>query len=136
TGVRSHFPNAEILILFDGPRPAVQHRRAQYEEYKQRMLWKCKNQFHNVLPVVFDHHVHQSGMLRHAINNLVKTPLILFAEHDAPIRTDRPINWYAINQTLLSLEANYIRLYYFEELIGEHAQDRKNKSLNSRHCSI
>jgi hypothetical protein len=120
-GVRHHFPNAEILILFDGPRPSVMHRRGQYEEYKQRMLWKCKNQFRNVLPVVFEQHVHQSGMLRHALDNLVKTELILFAEHDAPIRTDRVIDWYAINQTLLAREANYIRLYYFEELIPEHA---------------
>lgn len=116
--VRRHMPRAEIILMFDGVRPAMEHRRGQYEEYKRRLLWKCNHDWHNVLPVVFDTHTQQADMLR-ATLDLVRTPLVLFIEHDAYF-VDGPIQWDAIVATLLSGAANMIRLYYYAELHPEH----------------
>jgi len=118
TSVRHHFPRAEIILMFDGVRPAMEHRRGQYEEYKRRLLWKCNHDWHNVLPIVFDQHTQQAEMLRHTIEK-VHTPLVLFIEHDA-VFLPAPIQWDAIAATLLSGAANMVRLYYYAEIHPEH----------------
>lgn len=119
TSVRHHFPRAEILLMCDGVRPAMEHRRPEYEEYKRRLVWKTNHDWHNVLPIIFDKHTQQAEMTRATIER-VRTPLVLFIEHDAYF-TPEPIDWEAITRTLLEGEANMIRLYYQPAIQPEHA---------------
>jgi hypothetical protein len=128
--IRHHLPTSEIVVMCDGPRPSVEHRRAHYEEYKSRLLWKAQNDpsWHNVQIVIYEeageNHKHQTGIVRETIlRGLVKTPLILFNEHDAPLVTDpdRPIDWNRIVNVLETEQARIVRFYYFEKLIPEHA---------------
>lgn len=119
SSVRFHLPSAEIIIMMDGVRDNLQHRRGQYEEYKQRVIDKCNNEWHNVLPLVFDKHTQQADMTKRALD-LVKTPLVMFIEHDAYL-TDDTIQWDAIAGTLLAGQANMVRLYYYSEIHPEHA---------------
>ncbi len=129
-GIRHHLPTAEIIIMCDGCRPSVEHRRTQYEEYKQRLVWKAQHDpaWKNIQVVIFDqggeNHPCQSGMVRSVLaRGLVKTPLIFFAEHDAPMTTepDKPIDWDRIVKVLEFGLANIVRFYYHEALIPEHS---------------
>lgn len=119
--VRFHFPNAEIFLMMDGVRPQMEHRRAQYEEYKRRLIWKCNHDWKNILPVVFDVHSQQAIMMRTVLDKYVKTPMVMFVEHDAPlVTTQKFIDWKSITEVLLSGKANMVRLYYFPEVLKEH----------------
>src|SRR6266705_4148120 len=119
TSVRYHLPRAEIILMMDGVRPAMEHRRGEYEEYKRRLLWKCNHDWRNILPVNFATHSQQAIMMR-TVLEMVRTPLVFFIEHDAPIVIDRPTEWQAIIETLQTGEANIVRLLYFEQMLKEH----------------
>ena len=124
--LRHHFPRAEMVIMFDGVRPELEHRRADYQEYTRRIIWKCQREWRNVLPVVFERHLHQATMTRIVIENdrIIETPLLLFAEHDTPVvvpgdhiswdgivaDTRRPIDWQDIFALILSKRADMVRL--------------------------
>lgn len=128
--VRFHFPLMEIILLCDGVRPELEHRRKQYEEYLRQLLWKCQRSkdYWNVLPVIFDRHMHQAAMMRTALADpkLIKTPLLFVLEHDTPVvrtgeyvsfqgiiaDTTRPIPWPVIFELVLSGESNLVRLYH------------------------
>lgn len=118
--VRRDLPNSEIIIMMDGVRPAVEHRRAQYEEYKRRLLWKANHEWKNVLCAHFDHPTQQADMTRWVLDNMVKTPYVLFMEHDAVLLTERHINWDAIVATIDAGEANMVRLYWRPQIHPEH----------------
>ena len=117
--IRVHFPDNELFLMIDGVRGQVEHRRADYEEYKRRIIWKCQQEWRNVLPVVFEEYTQQSGMTRKCLE-MVKTPLVFFVEHDAPIDNTMPTDWTAIAATLLSGEANMVRMMYWKRIIPEH----------------
>jgi hypothetical protein len=144
--IRFHFPLMEILILCDGVRPELEHRRGQYEEYLRQLLWKCQRDksYWNVLPIVFDRHMHQAAMMREALANpkWIKTPLLLQCEHDTPVvrtgeyvsfqgiiaDTTRPIPWPVIFELVLSGESNLVRLYHRADGIPPvHAYLMKDK---------
>lgn len=113
--IRHHFKYNEIIITFDGLHPDFAHYKERYDAYKTEMLWRCLHKYDNVLPIVFDEHVHQSGMMRKALEE-VKTSLILYVEHDAPLTTDRFIDWHKCIDLIKSGDANTIR-FHFEEVI-------------------
>lgn len=113
--IRTQLPTSEIIITIDGIRPEQWERVADYEEYKRRLLWLCNHEWQNVLPVIFDDHMHQASMAREALK-LVKTPTILYVEHDAPITPDREFDWTALISTVIAGTANVIRFCH-EELI-------------------
>lgn len=112
-----HHLDSDIVIAIDGVRPEQEHMRIKYQEYIQKLLWKCNFEYKNVIPVVFDTHKHQSGMLKEILPT-IKTPLVLFAEHDTPLVTDEPIDFPYLQQKLLDAEAFMIR-FHFEAVIPE-----------------
>jgi hypothetical protein len=116
--IRVHLPTAEIIIMCDGIRTGVEHRREQYTEYLQRVLWKCGHEWQSVLPVVFQEHSQQAAMMKKVLPK-IRTPLFLFCEHDTTL-DDKVIDWTAITKLLMSGEANTVRLYWFAELHPEH----------------
>ncbi len=113
--IRHHLPNAEIIMQIDGLRDEQSDRKADYDDYKNQILWKCLHEYRNVLPIVFDTHQHQSGMMKQTIE-LVKTPLLLYIEGDAPLVTDLDIDWEKCKQFIYDGHANTIR-YHFEGVI-------------------
>ena len=117
--IRVHLPDSEIIITVDGIRPEQEHYREAYTEYIRRLLWKANNQWHNVLPVLFNEHNHQARMARQALR-LVKTPTILYVEHDTPLTPDRPIPFKELVRTVLEGKANVIRFSHESLILEEH----------------
>ena len=67
--IRANLPDCEIIIMLDGIRPEQEDRRGAYEEYKRRLLWLAHHTWHNVLPIIFDEHMHQAAMTREALKS-------------------------------------------------------------------
>lgn len=117
--VRVQLPDSEIIIMVDGIRPEQAHLTAQYDEYKRKLLWLCTYKWNNVIPLVFDEFGHQSTMTRKALE-IVKTPFILFVEHDTPLVPDFPIEWETCCSAIESGAANIIRFSHESHIIDEH----------------
>jgi hypothetical protein len=110
--IRHHLPDAEIILQLDGIREEQADRKADYTEYKKRVLWKCLHEWTNVIPVVFDEYSHQSTMMKATID-MIKTPLMLYVEGDCPLVTDYKIDWGECISLIMQGDANTIR-YHFE----------------------
>lgn len=111
-GVRKHFPENEIILQIDGLREEQAHRKEQYDEYKNRILWKCLHEWTNVLPIVFEKHSHQSTMMAETID-LIRTPLMFYIEGDVTFRDNADINWQLVVDLLDSEKAYTVRFYSF-----------------------
>ncbi len=118
--IRVHLPDNEIIIQVDGLRNERLDWKDRYDEYKNRLLWKCLHEWHNVLPVIFDEHLHQTDMMRRTID-LIQTPALLYIESDTPLTPDLPIDWQSCLDMLDSGKANTIR-FHFESVIPEPHQ--------------
>jgi hypothetical protein len=110
--VRAHLPDCEILIMQDGIRPEQEEWRARYEDYKKALLFICRNVYRNVLPIFFDEFLHQAEMTRRTLDQ-VKTPLLLFVEHDCPL-CDSLIEWGGIVRTIESGWTDSMRLAHMD----------------------
>ena len=110
--IRQYFPDNEIILQVDGLREEQQHRKPMYDEYKNRILWKCLHEWKNVLPVIFDEHSHQSTMMEKSIH-LITTPLMFYIEGDIALKNDLKINWQEILDMLDSKIAYTVRFYTF-----------------------
>lgn len=117
--VRHWLPDAEILVMCDGVRAEQEHYRVRYEAYLNRLLWLSGTKWDRVLPVVHDEHLHQAEMTRRALD-LVRTPLVLFVEHDTPLVTDCDIDWPVLIEACTSGEADLIRLHHEAHVLPEH----------------
>jgi hypothetical protein len=117
--IRFHFPNNEIILQIDGIREEQKQYEDQYNEYKNKVLWKCLHEYKNILPIIFDKHSHQTTMMKETIG-LVETSLILYVEGDLPLRTDRLIEWQKCFDLIGNDKANVIRFYLREEVPMEH----------------
>jgi hypothetical protein len=115
--IRVHFPNNEIILQMDGLREERLSHKKDYDEYKNRILWKCLHEWKNVLPIIFDEHSHQTTMMKKTID-IINTSVILYVEGDAPITPDCEIDWQKCLDMLEYEKANTIR-FHFEALIPE-----------------
>jgi hypothetical protein len=115
--VRDRLPDAEIVLMLDGVRAEQEHARTDYERYIQRVLELADHQWHNVLPLIFDEHLHQGECTKRALE-YVRTPLILFVEHDTPLAGGIPFDDMAAAVT--SGSANVIRLHHETRILDEH----------------
>jgi len=114
--IRQYFPDNEIILQVDGLRDEQIHRKDMYDEYKNRVLWKCLHEWHNVLPIIFDEHSHQSTMMEKTID-LIKTPLMFYIEGDIALQDNLDINWQEIMDMLDSGKAYTVRFYTFNKVI-------------------
>jgi hypothetical protein len=117
--VRYHLPDADILILCDGVRSEQEHRREDYERYVQYLCWKANFEWEHVTPIVFAGHEHQANMTRVGLD-FVRTPYILFVEHDTPLVTDEPIDWEGLKDVLTCGYSDVIRLHFEAGIHPEH----------------
>lgn len=119
SNVRHHLPDSEIIIQIDGIRDEQLHRKKDYDEYKNRILWKCLHEWTNVLPIVFDEHSHQTTMMKKTID-LVKTRFLLYVESDTPLVIDEPIDWEVCMDFMNRGRANTIRFHHEGVIPKEH----------------
>lgn len=117
--VRAKLPESEIIIMLDGVRAEQEDRRADYEQYVNRVTWLCQNEWKNVMPLIFKEHSHQATMTREALKH-VATPCILFVEHDAPITPDCDFDWSGLTSAVMTGEANLIRFHHEARILEEH----------------
>ncbi|MFG1794149.1 hypothetical protein [Nocardia sp. NPDC049149] len=117
--VRHHLPDSEIILCHDGVRPEQEARRGAYELYMQRVLWKADHEWGNVLPLIFDEHLHQAVCTKRALEQ-VRTPLILFVEGDTPLCADREIPWTEISDVILAGDANLVRFSHEASVLDVH----------------
>jgi hypothetical protein len=116
--IRERLPGAEIVLVFDGVNPELEHRREAYDEYVRRALWLANTEWSGVVPLVCDEWLHQANATRRALDE-VRTRHVLFAEHDTPLTGD--IDWQGIIATLDGEYLDVVRLHH-ETAIGEHHQ--------------
>lgn len=117
--IRHHLPDSEVIMQIDGLRQEQLDRKDDYDRYKDEILYRCLHTYSNVVPFVFDEHMHQSGMLRETINE-IKTPLMLYVEGDAPLTPDNPIDWQKCVSYIKDGHANTIRFHHEKVLPREH----------------
>lgn len=114
--VQERLPGCEILVMADGVRPEQEERRGDYEEYLRALSWWAARS-HNVLPLIHDEHLHQAEMTRRALK-FVRTPLVLFVEHDTPLCEQIP--WQQLAGVLLEGTADVIRLHHEAHVLEPH----------------
>jgi hypothetical protein len=117
--VRVYFPNNEIILQIDGLRQEQLKRKDDYDEYKNRILWKCLHEWENVIPLIFNIHSHQSTMMRKTIKE-IQTSLLLYVEGDAPLTPDLPIDWQKCLDMIEYKKANTIRFHFETHIPEEH----------------
>jgi hypothetical protein len=125
--IRYHFPENEIILQIDGLRKEQEHRKADYDEYKNRILWKCMHQYKNILPLIFDEHLHQTQMMIRTID-IINTSVLLYVEGDAPLVTDEPIDWQKCLDLIDSGQANTIRFHHEGSIPRSHKHLMLGKS--------
>lgn len=119
--VRVYLPECEIIIMQDGVRPEQEHLREVYDKYKAELLFNCRHVYHNVVPIFYEEFLHQAEMTRRTLDH-IKTPLLLFMEHDTPLCEDRKIEWDAIVKAIESGYTDSVRFHHHntEFLHPEH----------------
>lgn len=118
--VRFHLPTAPIIISCDGVAPELEHRGDAYREYLRRVMWLAHHEWLNVQPVVHEDHIHQAGMAAHALAHHVHTSQILYMEHDTPLVTDCPIDWWLLSQAIKDHRLNLIRFHHEAQVPAPH----------------
>lgn len=113
--IRDRLPLAEIIIMADGVRPELEHRRAAYAEYLERLVWLCRKW--RAVPLVFPEWQHQANITRRALE-LVRTELFLYVEHDTPLVGEFP--WPQLGYWILNDKFNVIRFHHETEIPKEH----------------
>lgn len=117
--IRHHLPETEIFLTFDGVRREQTDRRQDYEEFIQKALWLADHKWKNTLPIIFEIHKHQSGMMK-AVIGKVETPLLMYVEQDTPLVTDREIDFRAVHAFLSSRQSDLVRFHHEKQIPEEH----------------
>ncbi len=108
--------NVEIIVMIDGVRDEQAHRAVDYAEYVRRLLL-LTNRWPNVVPLLADGHLHQANMTRAALA-MVRTPCVVFVEHDTPV--EGVIPWGDMAHVIDSGAANVIRLHHEAQVLDVH----------------
>ncbi len=117
--VRFWHPEAPIHVMCDGIRPEQDHYRGRYEEYLERLVWLAGRDG-RISVTIHGAHRHQAEMTRRVLDS-VRTPLILFVEHDTPLVCDEFIDWPALYIVMMSGIADVVRFHYEAHVHPEHA---------------
>lgn len=114
--IEERLPGVEIFLLIDGIRAEQQNYSQRYLDYVETVLEWCRHR-PNITPMLFPRHSHQVEMTRRALAE-VRTPTVLFVEHDTPLDGDLPVA-----QILDSIEGcpiDLVRLHHETEIPSEH----------------
>jgi len=111
------YTDAEIIIMFDGVHSSLAHRAEDYNEYKEAVRRK-KHEYGWCNMAEFPDHQHQANMTRRTLD-FVKTPLVMFCEHDCSPIGDIPFSDIC-SIVESSAILNCIRFNIFHEILSEH----------------
>ena len=119
--VRWHLPEAQILICCDGVRSEQEDRRSAYCEFQDRLdKMVGANGLDNISILTLLEFQHQAHSIARGLE-LVKTPLILFTEHDLQLlTTENP--WDDMATMIIEGRVNLIRLMLGDEMRPEWEQ--------------
>ena len=117
--IRHHFEENEIIFQIDGLRKERENRKEDYDEFKNRLLWKCLHDWKNTLPIIFNKHSHQTTMMKETEEE-IKTSLLLYVESDTPLTIDQGINWEECLDMIEYKKANTIRFHFESFIPTEH----------------
>lgn len=115
--LEERLPGCEIIIAADGVRPEQEHLRGRYEEYLRAMLRSLAFDRRNAVPLLLEGWGHQANTTKAALE-LVRTPLVLFVEHDCPLLGEIPFE--EIGDLILAGEANVIRFSHEAGILDLH----------------
>lgn len=116
--VRFHLPDSRIYLMIDGIRPEQHEVEERYVKYIERLIGKAIFQEKNCCVVPFLVHTHQAAMTRKMLE-MVKSPLVLFVEHDTPLTRDY-IDWDGISDAALTSIVNSVRFSHEAQILAEH----------------
>jgi hypothetical protein len=117
--VRWHLPHAEVIVVADGVRSEQQHLAGAYAEYQRQLVYACAHRWRNVLPILLEHHHHQAGATKVALER-VRTPLVLYVEHDTPLTVHEPIPWGDLARAVLGGAVNSVRFHHEAHVLADH----------------
>lgn len=114
------YTDAKIIIMLDGVHSSLEHRREQYNQYRDSVIQKMTAmEYGDCNAIIFDAHEHQARMTRKTLES-VKTPLIMFCEHDTSpigdIQFSDMCAWVATDPQI-----NCIRFNIFDKIPVEHS---------------
>lgn len=116
--VQERLPGVEVVVGFDGVRPEQEKFAGVYAEYVQQALTSFSFNRENVTPVLLPEWGHQANVTR-AMLQQVRTPTVLFVEHDCPLVGDIPFG--DLVGLVTSGEANVVRLLHEQQVLEPHA---------------
>lgn len=114
------YTDAKIIILCDGVHQSLEHRRKDYEDYSNAVDGKIRAKVYgDCEQLYFYKHSHQAIMTKFALDHLVRTPLVMFCEHDTSPIGD--IEFEQICDFVRKSDCiNYIRFNIFHDILEEH----------------
>lgn len=87
------YTDARIIIMCDGVHESLRHREEDYKQYRMKVLEKeLAGDYGDCFTYIFSDHKHQAMMTKFLLDNFVKTPLIMFCEHDTSPIGEIPFN--------------------------------------------
>jgi sulfur relay (sulfurtransferase) DsrF/TusC family protein len=113
------YTDAKIIIMADGVHPSLEHRAEDYKQYLSSVFDKLDS-YGDAQLFIFPDHVHQAIMTKYVLSNIVKTPLILFCEHDTSPIGDIPFDALCRYIENNEMGINYVRFNIFHEILPEH----------------
>jgi hypothetical protein len=130
--IRFHLGDIEVLLLCDGIRvPEHEYRRERYEAYKLKMRDRP-----DIRMMTWSDSIQQVRMVREALPT-VKTPLILYIEHDFTLTLD-PIDWEGIINALQQERVNVVRLHNGDEIhpLHQHLMEGMFEGADGHHGGV
>lgn len=115
--VQERLPGVEVVVGFDGVRPEQERLTDAYADYVNAALMSFAYERRNVTPLLMPEWVHQANVTR-AMLDLVRTPTVLFVEHDCPLVGDIPFGH--LLPVVTAGEANVVRLLPTTEVPEPH----------------
>ena len=118
SSIRFHMPEARIIVMADGLRDEQDDLLENYDLYLRRILHRGNERRLGAIRV-FNGFQHQVGMMRMILPQ-IQTELLLWCEHDTPLVTDEPIDWYGCCAAIESGDVNLIRFLHEAHILSEH----------------
>ena len=115
--IRERLPGCEILLCFDGVREEQERFRSLYEACQSQALWYANHEWGHVTPYRFEEHTHQARMTARALED-VRTPLVLFVEHDTPLVGEVP--WLSACDLLIHGHLDLLRFHHEASILQPH----------------
>lgn len=62
--IRLEFPDNEIILQINGLKQKELNFKENYDEYKNKILWKCIHSWKNVLPIIYEKYIDKEIIIK------------------------------------------------------------------------